>query len=47
MSRLGTYYLCRSSERLDDRLELKVIDEEKEVGDGKASKAEDNRSEVG
>jgi hypothetical protein len=47
VSRLSTHYLCRSSERLDDRLELKVIDEEEEMGDSKASKAEDNRSEVG
>ena len=47
MSRLGTHYLCRSSEGLDDGLELEVIDEEQEVGDGKAGKAEDDGSEVG
>ena len=46
VSRLGTHYLCRSSEGLDDGLELEVIDKEQEVGDGEASKAEDNGSEV-
>ena len=46
MSRLGTHYLCRSSKELDDRLELEVIDEEEEMGNGKASEAEDNGSEV-
>jgi hypothetical protein len=30
--RLGTYYLCRSSEGLDDGLEVEVIDKEEEVG---------------
>jgi hypothetical protein len=47
LSRLGTHYLCRSSERLDDELELEVIDEEKKIGDGKASKTKDDGSEVG
>ena len=47
MSRLVTHYLCGSSERLDDGLELEVIDEEQEVGDGEAGKAEDDGSEVG
>jgi hypothetical protein len=47
MSRLGTHYLYRSSEGLDDELELKVIDEEEEVGDGEASEAKDDGSEVG
>jgi hypothetical protein len=46
MLRLGTHYLCRSSEGLDDRLELEVIDEEEEMGNGKAGEAEDNGSEV-
>jgi hypothetical protein len=46
LSRLGTHYLCRSSEGLDDGLELEVIDEEQEVGDGEASKAKDDGSEV-
>jgi hypothetical protein len=47
MSRLSTHYLCRSSEGLDDGLELKVIDKEEEMGDGEAGEAEDDRSEVG
>jgi hypothetical protein len=47
MSRLGTHYLCRSSERLKDGLELEVIDEEEEMGDGKAGEAKDDGSEVG
>jgi hypothetical protein len=47
MSRLGTHYLCRSSEGLDDGLELEVIDKEEEMSDGKAGKAEDDGSEVG
>jgi hypothetical protein len=47
MSRLGTHYLCGSSERLDDRLELEVIDEQEEMGDSEASEAEDDGSEVG
>ena len=46
MSRLGTHYLCGSSEGLDDGLELEVIDKEEEMGKGKASKAEDDGSEV-
>ena len=46
MSRLITHYLCRSSERLDNGLELEVIDKEQEVGDGEAGKAEDDGSEV-
>jgi hypothetical protein len=41
-----TYYLCRSSERLNDGLELEVIDEKEEMGDGKTSEAKDNGSEV-
>jgi hypothetical protein len=45
--RLSTHYLCRSSEGLDNGLELEVIDEEQEVGDGKTGKAEDDGSEVG
>jgi hypothetical protein len=47
LSRLGTHYLCRSSEGLDDGLELEVIDEEEEVGNGKAGEAKDNGGEVG
>jgi hypothetical protein len=47
VSRLGTHYLCRSSEGLNDGLELEVIDKEEEMGDGEAGKAEDDRSEVG
>jgi hypothetical protein len=47
MSRLSTHYLCRSSEGLNDGLKVEVIDKEEEVGKGKASKAEDDRSEVG
>jgi hypothetical protein len=46
MLRLGTHYLCGSSEGLDNRLELEVIDEEQEMGDGEAGEAEDDRSEV-
>jgi hypothetical protein len=42
-----THYLSRSSEGLDDRLELEVIDEEEEMGDGETSKTEDDGSEVG
>jgi hypothetical protein len=45
--RLSTYYLCGSSEGLDNGLELEVIDEEEEMGDGKTSEANNNRSEVG
>jgi hypothetical protein len=45
--RLGTHYLCESSEGLDDRLELEVIDEKEKMGNDKASEAEDNGSEVG
>jgi hypothetical protein len=47
MSRLGTHYLCRSSEGLDDGLKLEVINEEEEMGDGEAGKTEDDRGEVG
>jgi hypothetical protein len=47
VSRLVTHYLCRSSEELNDGLELEVIDEEEEVGEGETGKAEDNRSKVG
>jgi hypothetical protein len=45
--RLGTHYLCGSSEELNDGLEVEVIDKEEEVGKGKAHKAEDDGSEVG
>jgi hypothetical protein len=45
--RLDTHYLCGSSEGLDDGLELEVIDKKQEMGDGKASEAEDDGSEVG
>jgi hypothetical protein len=44
LSRLGTHYLCRSSEGLNDGLELEVIDEKEEMSDGKAGEAEDNGS---
>jgi hypothetical protein len=47
LSRLGTHYLCRSSEGLDNGLEVEVIDKKEEMGKGKISKAEDNGSEVG
>jgi hypothetical protein len=47
VSRLNTHYLCGSSERLDDRLEVEVIDKEEEVGKGKTSKTEDDGSKVG
>jgi hypothetical protein len=47
LSRLGTHYLCGSSEGLDNGLELEVIDEEKEMSDGKAGEAENNGGEVG
>jgi hypothetical protein len=47
LSRLGTHYLCGSSEGLDNGLELEVIEEEEEMGDGKTSEAEDDRSEMG
>jgi hypothetical protein len=47
VSRLGTHYLCRSSERLDDGLELEVIDEEEEMSDGETSEAKDNGGEMG
>jgi hypothetical protein len=47
MLRLGTHYLCRSSEGLNDRLKVEVIDKEQEVGKGKIGEAEDDRSEVG
>jgi hypothetical protein len=47
LSRLVTHYLCGSSEGLDNGLELEVIDQEEEMGDGEASKAEDDGSEVG
>jgi hypothetical protein len=46
MLRLSTYYLCGSSEGLDNGLELEVIDEEEEMGNGKAGEAEDDGSEV-
>jgi hypothetical protein len=47
LSRLGTHYLCGSSEGLDDGLELEVIDKKQEVGEGETGKAEDDGSEVG
>jgi hypothetical protein len=47
MLRLSTHYLCRSSERLDDELEVEEINKEKEMGKGKAGKAKDNGNEVG
>jgi hypothetical protein len=47
VSRLSTHYLCRSSEGLNDGLELEVIDEEEEMSDGKTSEAKDNGSKVG
>jgi hypothetical protein len=47
VSRLVTHYLCGSSERLDDGLELEVIDEEQEVGNGETGEAENDGSEVG
>jgi hypothetical protein len=47
VSRLSTHYLCGSSERLNKGLELKVIDKEQAVGNGKAGEAEDDGSEVG
>jgi hypothetical protein len=47
MSRLSTHYLCRSSEGLDDGLELEVIDEEEEMSDGEAGKTKDDGGEVG
>jgi hypothetical protein len=47
VSRLGTHYLCGSSEGLNDGLELEVIDEEEKVGEGETSKAKDDGGEVG
>jgi hypothetical protein len=47
MLRLSTHYLYGSSERLDDRLELEVINKEEEMGNGKTSEAKDNGSKVG
>jgi hypothetical protein len=47
MSRLDTHYLCGSSEGLNDGLELEVIDEEEEMGNGEAGKTKDNGSKVG
>jgi hypothetical protein len=47
MSRLDTHYLCRSSERLNNRLKLKVIEVEKEVGNDKIGDAEDEGSKMG
>jgi hypothetical protein len=32
--RLSTYYLCRSSKGLNNRLKVEVIDEEEEMGKG-------------
>jgi hypothetical protein len=45
--RLSTHYLYRSSEGLDDRLEMEEINKKKEMGKGKAGKAKDDRNEVG
>jgi hypothetical protein len=45
--RLGTHYLCRSSEGLDNGLELEVIDEEEEMGDSEAGETKDDGSKVG
>jgi hypothetical protein len=45
--RLGTYYLYGSSKRLNNRLELEVIEEEEEMGNGKTGDAKDDRSKVG
>jgi hypothetical protein len=45
--RLSTHYLCESSERLDDGLEMKIIDKEEEMGKGKIDEAKDDGSEVG
>ena len=47
LSRLGTHYLCGSSEGLNDGLEVEIINKEKKVGKGKTSKTEDDGSEVG
>jgi hypothetical protein len=47
MSRLSTYYLCGSSEGLNNGLEVEVIDKEEEVGKSEVSKAKDDGSEVG
>jgi hypothetical protein len=47
MSRLGTHYLCGSSEGLDNGLEVEVIDKEEKMGKGKISEAKDDRSELG
>jgi hypothetical protein len=47
MLRLGTHYLCRSSEGLNNGLKLEVIDEEEEMSDSKAGKTKDNGGEVG
>jgi hypothetical protein len=44
--RLSTHYLYESSEGLNNRLELEVIDKEEEMSDGKTSKAKDDGSEV-
>jgi hypothetical protein len=47
MSRLDTYYLYESSEGLDNELELEVIKEKEEMGNGKTGDAKDDRSEMG
>jgi hypothetical protein len=47
VSRLGTHYLCGSSEGLNEGLELEVIDEEEEMSDGEVSEAKDNGGKVG
>jgi hypothetical protein len=47
LSRLGTHYLCGSSEGLNDGLEVEVIDKKEKVGKGKARKAEDDGSKMG
>jgi hypothetical protein len=47
VSRLNTHYLCRSSEGLDEGLELKVINEEEKMSNGKADEANNDRSKMG
>jgi hypothetical protein len=46
VSRLGTHYLYRSSERLNNRLELEVIEEEEEMGDGNGDDTKGKEIEV-
>jgi hypothetical protein len=47
VSRLSTHYLYRSSEGLNDGLELKVIEVEEVVDNGKTGDAKDKGSEMG